>query len=461
MISSPVDFGDSWFAKSQSKCSVRSGVKRFLIAACVIGLVGPWQTTASTSSSTSDRSTESESGHGAVTVVNGDGRDPLEHGNPGPPSSTSNTPLRFIPVDPCRIADTRETNESNGGPVLAEREVREFTIPGAVCGIPSTAKAYALNVTVVPQGPLSWLTLWPAGQAQPAVSTLNSTDGRIKANAAIVPAGTNGSVDVFVSDSSHVILDITGYFVTADDVTALTYYPLNPCRVVDTRGSRGSLAGPFLNGGQEREFAITTGACNIPGNARAYSLNVTAVPKAVLGYLTVWPSGRPRPAVSTLNAPTGTATANAAIVPAGQGGDLNVFATHDTDLIVDVNGYYAPAATGGLSYYPVTPCRVHDSRNEHDEVEDGPRKLAITNSCNIPATAQSVLLNATVVPNESMQYLALWPDLDDRPTISTLNAYDGKTASNMAVVATTTGKINAFTAGSSHLILDTTGYYGR
>jgi len=53
--------------------------------------------------------------------------------------------------------------------------------------------AYSLNVTVVPSGPLGYLTLWPSGETQPLVSTLNS-DGRVKADAAIVPAGTNGGI---------------------------------------------------------------------------------------------------------------------------------------------------------------------------------------------------------------------------------------------------------------------------
>jgi hypothetical protein len=53
------------------------------------------------------------------------------------------------------------------------------------------------------------------------------------------------------------------------------------------------------------------------------------------------PAGQTQPLVSTLNAPTGTITANAAIVPAGANGDLSVFVTNDSDLIIDVNGYFA------------------------------------------------------------------------------------------------------------------------
>src|SRR4051812_6567190 len=101
---------------------------------------------------------------------------------------------------------------------------------------------------------------------------------------------------------------------------------------------------------------ILTSACNIPAAAKAYSLNYTVVPKEPrLGYLTIWPTGQTRPGVSTTNAPTGTITANAAIVPAGDNGDVSVYVTHDTNLIIDINGYFAPPASGGLSLYNLAP----------------------------------------------------------------------------------------------------------
>jgi hypothetical protein len=59
---------------------------------------------------------------------------------------------------------------------------------------------------------LPFLTTWPAGSAQPPVSTLNSFDGSVVANAAIVPAGTGGAINVFVDSQTNVILDINGYF---------------------------------------------------------------------------------------------------------------------------------------------------------------------------------------------------------------------------------------------------------
>ena len=89
---------------------------------------------------------------------------------------------------------------------------RSFAIPASGCNIPATAAAYSLNVTVVPDGLLPYLTAWPTGSAQPFVSTLNSFDGSVVANAAIVPAGTNGAISIFVTNPTHVILDINGYF---------------------------------------------------------------------------------------------------------------------------------------------------------------------------------------------------------------------------------------------------------
>src|SRR5271157_1534176 len=60
--------------------------------------------------------------------------------------------LSFIPVTPCRVVDTRGTAGPFGGPSLAGDSSRSFVVPQSGCGIPPTAQAYSLNVTVVPAG---------------------------------------------------------------------------------------------------------------------------------------------------------------------------------------------------------------------------------------------------------------------------------------------------------------------
>ena len=115
----------------------------------------------------------------------------------------------------------------------------------------------------------------------------------MKANAAIIPAGTSsGSVSVYVTDTTNVILDIDGYFTPSTGST-LQFYPLTPCRVVDTRHANGDLGGPYLTHGQQRNFPVLESTCGIPNSAQAYSFNFTAIPRTrSLGFLTVWPEGQ-------------------------------------------------------------------------------------------------------------------------------------------------------------------------
>jgi Bacterial Ig-like domain (group 3)/Beta-propeller repeat len=364
--------------------------------------------------------------------------------------------LHFVPVTPCRVVDTRNPTGPFGGPEPTAGSTTTFDIPQSACGIPTSAAAYSLNVTVVPNASLNYLTLWPAGEAQPFVSTLNS-DGRVKANAAITPAGVNGGVSVFVSDASQVIIDIDGYFVPAGTSSALAFYPVTPCRIADTRSPTGPLGGPFIPAGGSRAFPVQSSSCGLPSTAQAYSLNVTAVPHTTLDYLTIWPTGETQPYVSTLNSLTGAVTANAAIVPAGTSGDVSVFVYDDADVILDVNGYFAPPATGGFSLYTVTPCRVIDTR---PTAFTGTLAVGVEQgACAPPSTAQAYVLNATVVPEGALNYLTLWPDGVTQPYVSTLNADDGAVTSNMAIVPTTNGIIDAYGDGTTNLILDFSGYF--
>ncbi len=238
----------------------------------------------------------------------------------------------FYAVTPCRIADTRLS-----GGALQAQVTRGFAVANAGgCGVPVTATAYALNVTVVPRTSLGFLTLWPGGlnSTRPIVSTLNALTGTVTANMAIVPAGSAGEINAYATDSTEMILDVTGYFAPPGQANALSFRTLPPCRIADTRSPDS-----IMNAVSTRDFAVP---CGSPSNAKAYSVNATVLPSAILGYLTLYPAGSARPAVSTLNAVDGALTSNAAIVPAGLNGGISAFVTERTHLILDINGYFAP-----------------------------------------------------------------------------------------------------------------------
>ncbi|MGA3212646.1 MAG: Ig-like domain repeat protein [Terriglobales bacterium] len=372
------------------------------------------------------------------------------------------SPVQFFPVTPCRIVDTRTADGPFGGPELAAGATRSFTIPSGPCaGIPSAAVAYSLNVTVVPPGSLGYLTIWAAGQGQPTVSTLNSLDGRTKANAAIVPAGTSGAVSVYANNVTNLLLDINGYF-EAGSSSSLEFYPLTPCRLVDTRKADGPLGGPELVAATERDFPILSSTCSIPTTAKAYSLNFTVVPPATgdaLDYLTVWPEGESRPIVSTLNNFTGTIVANAAIVPAGTSGGAAVYPSNATNLLIDVNGYFAAPGTGGYNLYTLTPCRVLDTRKTSGAFTDELTVNVATSSCAPSSADKAYVFNATVIPTGDLGYVTLWPDGETQPVVSTLNAEDGAITSNMAIVPDSDGKTDAYASGTTQLVLDISAYF--
>jgi hypothetical protein len=153
-------------------------------------------------------------------------------------------------------------------------------------------------------------------------------------------------------------------------------------------------------------------------------------------------------------------TANAAIVPAGANGSIDVFASNNTDLVIDINGYFASSSGGGLSLYTVTPCRVLDTRNPPGSPPfKGALGIAvIASACTVPV-AQAYVFSSTVVPSGTLGYLSLWAQGQPQPLVSTLNALDGAVTSNMAIVPSTNGFISAFTSDPSYLILDVTGYF--
>jgi len=246
---------------------------------------------------------------------------------------------------------------------------------------------------------------------------------------------------------------------------------MTPCRVADTRKDTfpPGLGTPNLSSKVARDFPVLASNCPIPATAKAYSLNLAAVPYpslgVPLGYLEVWPKGQmPASPVSTLNNLTGTVVANAAIVPAGTGGEITVLPGGNTDLVIDINGYFAPAGTGGMSLYPAAPCRVIDTRKiGSGQPFSGPLNPpvdVVDSPCSPPSTAQAYVFNATVVPTGFLGYLTLWQnDPMHQPVVSTLNALDGAITNNMAIVPTTDGKIDAYASGTTQLILDLSSYF--
>jgi hypothetical protein len=121
------------------------------------------------------------------------------------------------------------------------------------------------------------------------------------------------------------------------------FYPITPCRLVDTRGAEG----PALAAGSTRDFQVQ-GKCGVPVGAKAAALNVTVFVPSSNGHLRVFPSGSALPNISTINFQSGIVIANGAVVSLStNANDLSVFTFlgtgGSTHFILDVTGYFAPA----------------------------------------------------------------------------------------------------------------------
>jgi hypothetical protein len=104
--------------------------------------------------------------------------------------------------------------------------------------------------------------------------------------------------------------------------------------------------------------------------------------------MTLWPAGGSQPNVSSINSFAGRVLANNVIVPASADGSIDVFASNQTDFLVDINGYFAPDNGQGLYYFPVTQCRAQDSTLYADDTTRTINVPSAGNSAGIPATAK-------------------------------------------------------------------------
>ena len=128
-------------------------------------------------------------------------------------------PLVFVSMLPCRVVDTRTGDGFTGAfgpPSLVGGVSRTFPIrSNPTCTIPTVAQAYSFNIIVVPPGPLAYVTAYTTGQPTLASAVaVESPQGTLASNTGIIPAGSNGSIDVYASDPTDLIVDINGYFVS-------------------------------------------------------------------------------------------------------------------------------------------------------------------------------------------------------------------------------------------------------
>jgi YVTN family beta-propeller protein len=447
---------------------------------------GDGTTTTTTTPTTTHRYTSPGSYTASVTVTSSGGTSTTQvftgqtvSRNGGPQATAAATfvvtqpTLRYFPLTPYRVLDTRigqgspQTGPLGPGQTL---NVQVTGVPGpAGQVVPPGAAAVVMNVTVAEPTAPSFLTVWPQGAPQPTASNLNFVAGDIRPNLAQVALGSTGRVSIFNHfGTTQVIADVQGYFAPApvEELAKGLFNPLTPARLFDTRNGTGA---PQAKLGPGRSLDLqVTGRGGVPATGvEAVVLNVTVTNptcpapfSASCSFLTIWPTGAPRPVASNLNFGTGETVANRVIVPVNAAGKVSIF-NHfgSTDVVADVGGWFTdgtdPAATGDY-YTPINPTRILDTRNST------PVGSAQTINLSIPFRgATAAVANVTVTNTTEPSFLTVYPAGELRPLASDINWSAGQTIANLVETKLGAGGVwsifNHF--GSTDVIADVGGFY--
>jgi hypothetical protein len=253
----------------------------------------------------------------------------------------------FTAVGPKRVFDTRPGDSPDAlRDVTKTRlaantmmEVRLTDLAGFVPG--SGVGAVSLNVAVTQPEADGFITVYPCG-TRTLVSNINYAAGQTVANAVIAPVSSTGTVCFYSLVTADLVVDVNGWFEAGSAFTGI-----GPQRVFDTRP--GASPDALRNVGNTKlaantmmEVKVTDLGGYIPADGvGAVSLNIAVTGPEAPGFITVYPCGT-RTEVSSLNySAAGQTVANSVIAPVSSTGTVCFYSPVTTDLVVDINGWFA------------------------------------------------------------------------------------------------------------------------
>ena len=317
--------------------------------------------------------------------------------------------------------------------------------------------------------------IWTAPSAPVSAGTSFSVTvhARVSASSGTIPMTIGASLPIFDVDRANdqrPLIALTDPNATAtpepinlgpslavvsSDLPLTAYTAITPSRLTDTRSDFG-----FTRITPDTIRVQVAGRFQVPANAAAATLVVTATGSSGAGFLTVYPAGEVRPETSNLNVPAQGATiANSATVKLSADGFVDVYTSTATQIIVDIFGSYAPSGpTSAGRFKALAPSRLVDTRNSTKVVGHG--ILNVPRPMIVPPEAQAVAVNLTVTDATEPGYFTMWAAGSQQPGTSTGNVdKTGQTRAIFAVVPVSAAGISVYSSSGSHVIVDLVGYF--
>ncbi len=248
---------------------------------------------------------------------------------------------RFQAVSPSRLADTRTAaTAANVYTRVAGSPYPRVNVPIAGRGgLPASGIASVVLVVTALAGDIStggFLTATAGGAAWPGTAnvTTNGADD-VRPNTVVVSLGRDGSIDLHLFAVHDVVVDVAGWFTdsSAPPATAGRFISLPPTREVDTR----------IGQGFARLSAFGTRVLDplsVPPTAAALAHNIAIVDNSAPGFITPYPGGPlPLVAAGNVTAP-GQVRSILTFTQLSPTATMSYYSFMDTDLVVDVTGYF-------------------------------------------------------------------------------------------------------------------------
>lgn len=361
------------------------------------------------------------------------------------------------PITPVRVLDTRTGLGRAGTATVAPDEVVELDF-GSLVGPLTTA--VVLNVTAVQPDRAGYLTVWPCGGDRPLVSNLNFDPNEIVPNLVVSKLGPGGTVCLSGIAATHLLADLSGTYEADGGLHAV---PVTPTRILDTRSGLGAPQAR-LAAGQVLELQVVGGAVlDVPAEAGAVTVNVTATEATGPGYLTLYPCDAARPDASNVNYAAGQSIPNLVSAKLSATGSICIYALTDVHVIADIAAWYGVDQPAGL--VELAPQRVLDTRLPVGVAAVG--KVAggtfiavdIAGRGGVADDADAVVVNLTATETDGFGYLTVWPCDASMPVVSNVNYGPGETNPNLATVKLAAdGSICVYSSVGAHVLADVAGY---
>lgn len=385
--------------------------------------------------------------------------DAIQPSGPNPDGSL------YVPLEPTRIADTRPgSGYPYGGQTLGPGDTLNVLVDGQGNVPTSGVTAVVLNVTEATDTSSTTITVWPTGTQRPLGTTVHATAGANSNSQTTVAAiGTGGQVSVYNSaGNTDIVIDVEGYYTD----TGNGFNPLPETRIADSRAGSGlPNAGQTLPAGGTDTVQVT-GMANIPGNATAAVVELTALNEASAGYLETYPAGIAQPVASTIHYLANTLVTKEATIELGNNGQFTIYSSAKSDFIVDVVGYYTPG-TGGNTM-TVDSTRLLDTRSGSGQPYAGQPipaggKLTVqaAGTSGVPTNATALIIDL-VVPDSTASGTTIYAYPSDAPQpLGASLRFVGPVAFNeFTIKLSSSGAFTLYnTYGTTDVVVDILGYY--